>query len=118
LWFVDDYHGILAREVKCFSIEAVERRTKMTGRNVLIAGLLLVLTAAVLVEHTRTSQAAARTSWEYRMVKEPGVLEVKSLAVSDLMQANERMLNDLGSDGWELVSHEPNTGIYILKRQR
>ena len=86
-------------------------------RRVVIAALL-VLCAALFVAHTRTSQATARINWEYRMVREPGVLEVKSLAVADLMQANEKMLNELGSDGWEIVSHEPSTGIYILKRQR
>jgi len=83
-------------------------------KKTLIAALLVTLVFVFVAYHaSRTSQAATKISWEYKLVAEPGA---KSLFVAERLQDNERFLNSLGADGWELVALEP--GFYILKRQR
>jgi len=92
-------------------------------------GLLL---AASLVPRARAVQDPAREAWEYKVVgldelhdstlehlKEAikqggGLLDRAKAPLDGLAEKSEAMLNELGTEGWDLV-HYSNTSM-VLKR--
>jgi len=83
--------------------------------------------AALLIVGHRTSQAAPRIAWEYKVVAMPSAGLNSGQPYRD---TNERLLTSLGTDGWELVDvipaqlagdlRDPFVAgvVYVLKRQR
>jgi hypothetical protein len=57
----------------------------------LLLACVVVLTFMVIVGRTESGKANAKTSWEYKVVSESGMVNL------------ERSLNQLGTDGLELV---------------
>lgn len=82
---------------------------------------LIVISAVVLfglvgwTGFGQRPQREARTTWEYKVVYVPGVRNM-----------SERAMNDLGSQGWELVTFQAinneggtiGAGNYFFKRAR
>ena len=78
----------------------------------LLLACVVVLTFIVIIGRTESGKANAKTSWEYKVLKD-----------TDMVEA-ERSLNQLGMDGWELVDFKrteqrgPLDGTWIFKRPR
>ncbi len=83
---------------------------RSTKRWALFLACIVVLTFIVVVGRTESGKANTKTSWEYKVVKE--------LSAAD----PERSLNQLGTEGWELVyfMHTDGlselTGTWVFKR--
>lgn len=72
---------------------------------------VLVVAFIVSVGWNRQSQAAAKTTWEYKTV-------FVSVAAGQTQQM-EHTLSTLGAEGWELVQIVPDVhGYYIFKRPK
>lgn len=76
----------------------------------LLLACVVVLTFMVILGRTESGKAYTKTSWEYKVVKEPA--------------DTERSFNQLGTEGWELVyfMHTDGlselTGTWIFKRPK
>jgi hypothetical protein len=78
----------------------------------LLLACVAVLTFIVILGRTESGKANAKTSWEYKVVKEQVMVET------------ERSLNQFGMDGWELVyfmrtdQRSELEGTWIFKRPK
>lgn len=53
--------------------------------------------------------SASPARWEYKMVK------LAKIFGDDVYPANEKLLNSLGAEGWELVSY---SDVFVFKRPK
>lgn len=78
----------------------------------LLLACIVVLTFVVFLGRIESGKANAKTTWEYKVLKDPDMVEP------------ERALNQLGLDGWELVDFKrteqrgPLDGTWIFKRSK
>ena len=85
---------------------------RSSKRWALLLACVVVLTFIVIIGRIESGKAYAKTSWEYKVVKELSAAEP------------ERALNQLGTDGWELAYfiHTDGlselTGTWVFKRPK
>ena len=86
--------------------------TKSKSYSWILLICLLVITLIIVIRTGDKVKGQAKATWEYKVIAlNPPVSE-------------ERTLNQLGSEGWELVQMirndvtSPTGGIYILKRAK
>ena len=89
----------------------------MANRNLLVVAGLLVCGAALINSNPRpveADQPAARTQWEYKSIIE--------ISQSDVSVADNGLLNQAGTVGWELVAvldgPVPHAKQFVLKRPK
>lgn len=83
-----------------------------------VAVLSAVISLACLVGWTNQRRASSKAVWEHKILEVyPGTGNI-----TPGVSKTERILNQLGAEGWELVQVEPGqyvgTGVYYLKRAR
>jgi hypothetical protein len=81
----------------------------------LLLSFLTVITLVIAFGRGSSGKASATVLWEYKVVEKIG-MEPPGLSDS------QRVLNQLGADGWELVQFIRNEGeirgIWIFKRPK
>jgi uncharacterized protein DUF4177 len=74
---------------------------------VLVATMVFLLTAGGM----RGEQKTSRPVWEYKVVE---FNPTQRTSPSEI----EKVLNEQGLNGWELVSNDPNFALYHFKRAK
>jgi hypothetical protein len=84
-----------------------------------------VASSLALSQDAATQKAAPSSTWEYRCILPPGALKSKSNKGHDghrhghhasSAHPSTKILNNMGSRGWELITIDPNNGHYCFKR--
>jgi hypothetical protein len=79
-------------------------KTHLSVTNKFYLSLVMLVLLAVVAWTTAQGQSSspARQAWEYKIIDD---------------QANmTRVMNQLGADGWELVTISPSHNTYLFKR--
>ena len=85
-----------------------------------LAICMMIFICGAIVGGVNRSQAASKVVWEYKVISTSGRMNQQPLSP---MLDQERGLNQLGADGWELVQFnhiEANEieGLWIFRRAK
>jgi lipoprotein NlpI len=79
---------------------------------------ILIMLAATSLLLVGCATGHHPTQWEYKVTLAPAPPNLNEVAVLERLQARQAWLNELGKDGWVLVSKDDGGAYYFNRPKR